>query len=100
MASHDTATPALGEAVRLDMPKRRLLPLMRLHAIVHGQAGLHERLLIEAERFSAADRARTDTALAWMSRLHERDRRQREPYPCRQLRVTPLILSCAVESWL
>jgi hypothetical protein len=47
--------------------------------------GLHERLLIEAARFHAADRARIEAALALMSRLHERDRRQREPYACHPL---------------
>jgi len=68
---------------------------MRLHAItsVHGQDGLRERLLIEADRFPAADRARIGTALTWMSRLHEQDRRQREPYACHPLRVTIRTLS-------
>ena len=57
---------------------------MRLHTItaVHGEDGLRERLLIEAARFPAADRARVGAALALMCRLHERDRRQREPYAC------------------
>jgi (p)ppGpp synthase/HD superfamily hydrolase len=68
---------------------------MRLHAItaVHGEDGLRERLLMEAARFPAADRARIRAALALMSRLHERDRRQREPYACHPLRVTVRILS-------
>jgi (p)ppGpp synthase/HD superfamily hydrolase len=68
---------------------------MPLHAItsVHGEAGLRERLLIETRRFPAAERARIGTALALMSRLHERDRRQREPYACHPLRVTIRILS-------
>jgi len=69
--------------------------MVRLHTItsVHGEDGLRERLLIEAGRFPAADRARISAALAWMSRLHERDRRQREPYACHLLRVTIRILS-------
>lgn len=63
--------------------------MMRLHAItaVHGEDGLRERLLIEAGRFPATDRARVGTALGRMSRLHERDRRQREPYACHPLRA-------------
>jgi hypothetical protein len=95
VAPYDTANPVLGQAVRLDTPERRLLAMMRLHAItsVHGEAGLRERLLIEAGRFPATDCARIGTALAWMSRLHERDRRQREPYACHPLRVTIRILS-------
>jgi (p)ppGpp synthase/HD superfamily hydrolase len=68
---------------------------MRLHTItaVHGQDGLHERLLIEAARFPAVERTRIGAALALMSRLHERDRRQREPYACHPLRVTIRILA-------
>jgi hypothetical protein len=60
----------------------RLLATMPLHAItaVYGEDGLRERLLIEARRFPGAQRDRIDAALALMSRLHERDRRQREPY--------------------
>ena len=60
MAPHDTASPVPGEAVRLDTPERRLLAVMRLHAItaVHGEDGLRDRLLIEAGRFPASDRAR------------------------------------------
>ena len=71
----------------------RLLATMPLHAItaVYGEDGLRERLLIEAGRFPGAQRDRIDAALAWMSRLHERDRRQREPYACHyaDLRVMP-----------
>ena len=39
---------------------------MPLHTItsVHGQAGLRERLLMEIERFGAADRDRARDALA------------------------------------
>ena len=68
---------------------------MPLHAItaVHGEAGLRERLLIEARRFPAAGRGRVEGALDLMSRLHAGDRRQREPYACHPLRVTVRILS-------
>jgi (p)ppGpp synthase/HD superfamily hydrolase len=66
-----------------------------LHAItvVYGEDGLRERLLIEAGRLPAAERGRIGGALALMSRLHERDRRQRESYACHPLRVTTRILS-------
>jgi hypothetical protein len=68
---------------------------MPLHAItsVHGEAGLRERLLIEIAHFSAVDRARISDALALASRLHARDRRQREPYANHLLRVTVRIVS-------
>jgi (p)ppGpp synthase/HD superfamily hydrolase len=81
--------------IRLDAAERRLLARMPLHAItsVHGEAGLRERLLHELSRFPAADRARAGDALALASRLHARDRRQREPYCSHLLRVTVRILS-------
>jgi hypothetical protein len=68
---------------------------MPLHAItaVYGEDGLRERLLIEAGRLPGAQRDRIGAALALMSRLHERDRRQREPYSCHPLRVAIRILS-------
>ena len=61
---------------------RSLLAQMPLHAItsVRGEAGLRERLLMEIERFRAADRTRARDALALAGRLHAADRRQREPY--------------------
>jgi hypothetical protein len=95
VAAYNAVNPGPGQAVRMDTLERRLLAVMRLHAItaVHGQDGLRERLLIEAERLPAEDRNRVGTALAWTSRLHERDRRQREPYACHPLRVTIRILS-------
>jgi hypothetical protein len=79
----------------LDAAERRLLAQMPLHAItsVHGEAGLRERLLMEIAQFPAADRARAGEALALASRLHARDRRQREPYSNHLLRVTIRILS-------
>jgi hypothetical protein len=90
---HDTANLAPG--TRLGTPEGRLLAAMPLHAVtsVHGEDGLRQRLLIETRRFPAAERARIDTALALMSRLHERDRRQREPYASHPLRVAIRILS-------
>ena len=79
----------------LDPAERRLLAAMPLHAIssVHGQAGLRERLLMEIERFPAADRGRARDALALAGLLHAADRRQREPYANHLLRVTIRILS-------
>jgi hypothetical protein len=73
----------------------RLLATMPLHAItvVYGEDGLRDRLLIEAGQFPGAQRERIGAALALMSRLHERDRRQREPYSSHPLRVTIRILS-------
>jgi hypothetical protein len=79
----------------LSAPEQRLLAAMPLHAItvLHGEGGLRERLLLERVRFPAEELGRVDAALALMSRLHRRDRRQREPYSCHPLRVTIRILS-------
>ena len=65
----------------LDPAERWLLARMPLHAItsVHGEAGLRERLVMEIERFPAADRTRGRDALTLAGRLHAADRRQREP---------------------
>jgi hypothetical protein len=89
VAPHDSAKPVPDET-RLNTPEGRLLAMMPLHAItaVHGEDGLRDRLLIEARRFPGAERDRIGAALALMSRLHERDRRQREAYACHPLRVT------------
>jgi HD domain len=94
VASHDSPISVSGETM-LSAPERRLLATMPLHAItaVHGEDGLRERLLIETRRFPDEQRASIDAALALMSRLHEPDRRQREPYACHPLRVTIRILS-------
>jgi hypothetical protein len=94
VAPHDSVNLVPGET-RLNTPEGRLLAVMPLHAVtaMYGEDGLRERLLIEIRRFPAAERNRIDTALALMSRLHERDRRQREPYACHPLRVTVRILS-------
>ena len=80
--AEETAGLISGPDPDLDAAERRLLAQMPLHAItsVHGQAGLRERLLMEIERFGAADRGRARDALALACRLHAADRRQREPY--------------------
>ena len=90
-----TTKMAADAAARLDVAERRLLAGMPLHAItsVHGEAGLRERLLVEIAQFTAADCARAGDALALASRMHARDRRQREPYANHLLRVTIRILS-------
>ena len=94
MAPQETVRQAPGGA-GLSAAEVRLLATMPLHAItaVYGEDGLRERLLIDAGRFPGADRARIEAALALMSRLHELDRRQREPYACHPLRVTIRVLS-------
>jgi len=78
----ETAGLTSGPDPNLDPAARQLLAQMPLHAItsVHGQVGLRERLLIETDRFPAADRNRALDALALACRLHAADRRQREPY--------------------
>ncbi|HEY2265837.1 MAG TPA: HD domain-containing protein [Streptosporangiaceae bacterium] len=95
MVTDGTAKLASDTAVNLGMTERRLLARMPLHAItsVHGEAGLRERLLIEIAQFPAPDRIRAEGAIALMSRLHARDRRQREPYANHLYRVTIRILS-------
>ena len=71
VVADSTAKLASDTAIRLDAVERRLLARMPLHAItsVLGEA------------------------LALASRLHARDRRQREPYANHLLRVTIRILS-------
>ena len=94
MVTDGTAKLA-SDAIRRGAAERRLLAQMPLHAVtsVHGQAGLGERLLMEIAQFPAAERARVGDALALASRLHARDRRQREPYMNHLLRVTVRIVS-------
>jgi (p)ppGpp synthase/HD superfamily hydrolase len=72
----------------------RMLLSMPLHAIteVYGEAGLRERLLLELEKFPAADRARLIEALDLAARLHADDRRVREPYLNHLLRVAIRII--------
>ena len=91
----DTAKLASDAAITLGATERRLLAAMPLHAItsVYGEAGLRERLVVEIAQFAAADRARAGNAVALASRLHARDRRQREPYANHLLRVTVRIVS-------
>jgi hypothetical protein len=89
-----TAKLVSDAATRLGAMERRLVARMPLHAItsVHGEAGLRERLLIEIAQFPTADRSRTGDALALASRLHARDRRQRETYANHyaDLRIMPM----------
>jgi len=75
--------------------ERRLLATMPLHAItaLHGEAGLRDRFAIEAERLPERDRARARQALELAARLHEGDRRQREPYVNHLLRVAIRIIT-------
>jgi HD domain len=75
--------------------ERRLLTAMPLHAItaLHGEAGLRERLAMQAEAFADADRDRITRALDLAARLHAADRRQREPYLSHLLRVAIRIVS-------
>jgi len=91
----DGTAKLASDAIRRGAAERRLLAQMPLHAVtsVHGQAGLGERLLMEIAQFPAAERARVGDALALASRLHARDRRQREPYMNHLLRVTVRIVS-------
>lgn len=93
--AEETAGLISGADVRLDPAERRLLAGMPLHAIttVYGEVGLRERLLVEIAGFPAADRGRTEDALAQASLLHAKGRRQREPYANHLLRVTIRILS-------
>jgi (p)ppGpp synthase/HD superfamily hydrolase len=71
-----------------------MLLSMPLHAIteVYGEPGLRERLLLELEKFPAADRERLVEALALAARLHADDRRVREPYLNHLLRVAIRII--------
>jgi hypothetical protein len=93
--AEETAELMSGTGMRMGPAERRLLAGMPLHAItsVHGEVGLRERLLMEIERFPAADRKRAQDALALAGRLHAADRRQREPYANHLLRVAIRILS-------
>lgn len=68
----------------------RIIERMPLHEITarFGERGLRQRLAIEITRFTeAADRQRIEQALDLAGRLHELDRRQREPYVNHVLRV-------------
>jgi HD domain len=78
----------------LTADERRLLVTMPLHAItaLHGEAGLRERLALEIATFPDPDRLRIERALDLAARLHEPDRRQREPYVNHLLRVATRIV--------
>jgi hypothetical protein len=95
VAADSNARLVSGVPIRLGKAEMRLLATMSLHAItlVHGEAGLRERLLLELAHFPAADHARAEKALALASRLHAQNRRQREPYANHLLRVAIRILS-------
>lgn len=72
----------------------RMLLSMPLHAIteVYGEEGLRERFGMELESFPAAERARLAAALDLAARLHNGDRRVREPYLNHLLRVAIRII--------
>jgi len=84
-----------GTSQGMSPSERRLLATMPLHAItaLHGEAGLRERLAIEAGSFPSADRDRITRALDLAAHLHAHDRRQREPYLNHPLRVAIRIIS-------
>jgi len=71
-----------------------MLLSMPLHAITahYGEAGLRERLLLELESFPPDEHARLVEALELATRLHDGDRRVREPYNNHLLRVAIRIL--------
>jgi hypothetical protein len=94
MATDRADKLTLDTAPELNAIEMRLLARMPLHAItaVHGETGLRARLCLELARFPAADRARLEDALKLASRLHEHDRRQREPYLNHLLRVAVRII--------
>jgi len=71
-----------------------MLLAMPLHAVteVYGEAGLRERFALEVAALPEADRVTLTDGLAWAGRLHEGQRRTREPYVNHLLRVTIRIL--------
>jgi (p)ppGpp synthase/HD superfamily hydrolase len=74
---------------------RRIVKVMPLHAItaMYGERGLRKRFSIESIRLGdAAGQRKAVRALELASRLHARDRRQREPYINHSLRVALRIL--------
>lgn len=72
-----------------------LLARMPLHTItsIHGEAGLRDRLEIESRVFTEEEQAKIKQALDLASRLHRKDKRQREPYINHLLRVAIRIVS-------
>jgi HD domain len=95
MTPDGTLSQDLGHGTELEPRVTQLLPVMPLHAItvMHGEAGLRERLLLETLSLPSGDRGRVRDALALAARLHAGDRRQREPYLNHPLRVTIRVLS-------
>src|SRR5579863_8790510 len=79
----------------MDSARQRLLATMPLHAITstYGEPGLRDRFAAEIASWPAADRQRTEQALALAGRLHAADRRDREPYINHLLRVAIRIIS-------
>jgi len=79
----------------MDSGERRLVATMPLHAITstYGEEGLRARFAVEIERWPEADRRRLNRALALAGRLHDADRREREPYVNHLLRVAIRIMS-------
>jgi (p)ppGpp synthase/HD superfamily hydrolase len=71
-----------------------MLLSMPLHAIteVYGEAGLRDRFGLELESFPAGDREQLVRALDLAARLHDGDRRVREPYLNHLLRVAIRII--------
>ena len=66
------------------------LRVMPLHAVteVYGEPGLRRRLTLELHRLADADRSAVGGAARWATRLHDGQRRSREPYINHPLRVT------------
>src|SRR5439155_9028121 len=105
--AHEAATGGdqrSAAQTRISPSECKLLAAMPLHAItaLHGEAGLRERLAMEAEAYADADRDRITGALDLAARLHAADRRQRESYlshyadlPIMPTRVVELLVAAA-----
>lgn len=79
----------------MDGDRHRLLAAMPLHAITstYGETGLRDRFAVQIASWPEADRQMLERALNLASRLHARDRRDREPYVNHLLRVAIRIMS-------
>src|SRR6201985_466090 len=79
----------------MDTGERRLVATMPLHAITstYGEEGLRARFAVELERWPGPDQRRLNQALALAGRLHDADRREREPYVNHLLRVAIRVMS-------
>ena len=73
---------------------RGYLRTMPLHAVteVYGEQGLRDRFALEIQALPEADQSRLRSALELAARLHQEQRRVREPYLNHLLRVTLRIL--------